>query len=99
MKTFLQILEKEAFFAKFRTMILNITKIHKNPMKKLTSGVLCFKIERKYESCREKSKIKRFLNQVKLVKNINLNSFKLMKIFRVTMLSLKYFEKVGLKTT
>ena len=99
-------LEKEVFFAKFRTIILNIAEIHKILVKKLTSDVLIFKIvlkdwkiitvsniERKYEPCREINKIKRFLKQVKLVNNITLNSIKLMKIFRVTMLSLKYVEK------
>ena len=45
------------------------------------------------------NKIKCFLKQVKLVKNITFNSIKLIKIFRVTMLSLKYVEKVeGLGT-
>ena len=105
-KTFLQMLEKEVFFAKFRTIILNIAEIHKILVKKLTSDVLIFKIvlkdwkiitvsniERKYEPCREINKIKRFLKQVKLLNNITLNSIKLMKIFRVTMLSLKYVEK------
>ena len=33
-KTFVRMLEKEFFFAKFRTMILNIVKIHKNLVKK-----------------------------------------------------------------
>ena len=41
----------------------------------------------------EKNKIRCFLKQVKLVNNITLNSIKLIKIFRVTMLSLKYVEK------
>ena len=64
-------------------MILNIAKIHKSLVKKLISDVLIFKIvlkdlkiitasskERKYEPFRETKKIKRFLKQVKLVKNI-----------------------------
>ena len=65
-KIFLQILEKEVFFAKFRTIILNIAEIHKILVKKLTSDVLTFKIapknwkiitvssiEHKYGPCRE----------------------------------------------
>ena len=80
--------------------------MHKSLMKKLTSDVLTFKIvlkdwkiaiasnkERKYELFREINRIKLFLKQVKLVKNITFNSIKLMKIFNVTMLSLKYAEK------
>ena len=51
------------------------------------------KIDHKYESFRVISKIKRFLKQVKLIKNITLGSIKLMKIFKVTMLCLKYVEK------
>ena len=43
-KIFVQIKEKEVLFVKFRTMILNIAKIHKNRVKKLTSDVLTFKI-------------------------------------------------------
>ena len=43
-KIFVQMLEKEVLFAKFRTMILNIAKIHKSLVKKLTSVVLIFKI-------------------------------------------------------
>ena len=43
-KTFLQMLEKENFFAKIRTTILNIAKIHKSLVKKVTSDVLIFKI-------------------------------------------------------
>ena len=43
-KTLLQMLEKEVFFAKFRTIILNIAEIHKSLVKKLTSDVLIFKI-------------------------------------------------------
>ena len=43
-KTFVQMLEKEVLFAKFRMMILNIAKIHKNLVKKLTLDVLIFKI-------------------------------------------------------
>ena len=43
-KTFLQIVEKEGFFAKFRITILNIAKIHKSLVKKVTSDVLIFKI-------------------------------------------------------
>ena len=50
-------------------------------------------VERKYEPCSEINKIKCFLKQTNLVNNITLNSIKLMKIFRVTMLSLKYVEK------
>ena len=50
-------------------------------------------IEQKYEPFREINKIKRFLKQVKLVKNITLNSIKLIKIFKETMLRLKYVEK------
>ena len=41
---FLQMLEKEAFFAKFRTIILNIAEIQKSVVEKLTSDVLIFKI-------------------------------------------------------
>ena len=40
-------------------------------------------IERKYEPCREIKKIKSFLKQVKLFKNITFNSIKLMKIFKL----------------
>ena len=47
-------------------------------------------MECRYEPCRE---IKLFLKQVKLIKNITFNRIRLMKIFRVTMLSLKYVEK------
>ena len=92
-------LEKEVFFAKFRTIILNIAEIHKSLVKKLTSDALIFKIvlkdwkiitvsniERKYELCREINKIKRFLKLVKLVKNITFNSIKLTKIFTVTII-------------
>ena len=50
-------------------------------------------MEHKYEPFREISKIERFLKQVKLVKNIAFNSTKLMKIFKVIMLSLIYVEK------
>ena len=50
-------------------------------------------IERKYEPFREINKIKRFLKQVKIVKDITLKSIKLIIIYRVTMLSLKNFEK------
>ena len=87
-------------------MILTIAKIHKSLVKKLTSDVLIFKIvqkdrkiiiasniERKYETFREINNIKRFLKQVKLVKKITFNGIKLMKILKVTMLSLKYIEK------
>ena len=35
-KTSLQMLQKEVFFAKFRTMTLSIAKIHKSLVKKLT---------------------------------------------------------------
>ena len=49
--------------------------------------------EQKYEPFREINKIKRFLKQVKLVKNITLNSIKLIKIFKEIMLRLKYVEK------
>ena len=56
-------------------------------------------IEHTYEPCTKMNQIKHFLKQVKLVKNITFNSIKLIKIFRVTMLSLKYVEKVeGLGT-
>ena len=41
---FVQMLEKEVIFAKFRTMILNIAKTRKSLVKKLTSDVLIFKI-------------------------------------------------------
>ena len=41
--------------------------------------------ESNYEPFREISKIKRFLKQVKLVKNITFNGIKLMKIFKVAM--------------
>ena len=105
-------LEKEVLFTKFTTMILNIAKIHKSLVKKLTSDVLIFKIvpkdwkiitgsniERKYEPFREINKIKRFLKLVKLVKNITFNCIKLMKIFEVTMLSLKYVNKKNNKQT
>ena len=43
-KAFPQMLKKEVFFPKFRTMILNIAKIHKSLKKQLTSDVLIFKI-------------------------------------------------------
>ena len=43
-KIFVLILEKEVLFAKFRTMTLNIAKLHTSLMKKLTLGVLIFKI-------------------------------------------------------
>ena len=99
-------LGKQVFFAKFRTIILNIAEIRKNLLKELTADLLIFKIvlkdwktitvsniESKYEPCKEIHKIKRYLKQVKLVKNITFNSIKLMKIFRVTMLSLKYAEE------
>ena len=43
-KIFVQMLEKEVLFAKFRMMILNIAKIHKSLVKKLTSDVLISKI-------------------------------------------------------
>ena len=39
------------------------------------------------------NKMKRSLKQVKLVDNITLNNMKLIKMFRITMLSLKYFYK------
>ena len=99
-------LEKEIFLAKFRIMILTIAKIHKSLVKKLTSDVLIFKIvlkywkiitvcsiEHKYEPFREINKIKRFLKQVKIVKDITLKSIKLIIIYRVIMLSLKNVEK------
>ena len=87
-------------------------KYTKALQKKLTFDVLIFKIvlkdwkiitlsniEHTYEPCTKMNKIKCFLKQVKLVKNITFNSIKLIKIFRVTMLSLKYVEKVeGLGT-
>ena len=70
-------LEKEVLFAKFRMMILDIAKIHKSLVKKLTSDLLIFKIvlkdlkiitvsniERKYEPFREINSIKCFLKQV-----------------------------------
>ena len=101
-KTFVEMLEKEVLFAKFRTMILNIAKIHKSLVKKLILNVLIFKIllkdwkiitvsnkERKYEPFWEINKIKCFLKQVKLA----INSINLMKIFKVTTLSLKYVDK------
>ena len=47
----------------------------------------------KYDPFIEINKIKRFLKQVKLVKNITLHSIKLMKIFKLTMLNLKYVEQ------
>ena len=47
-------------------------------------------IEHKSEPCRE---TKSFLKQVKLVKNITFNTIKLMKIFKVSMLHLRYMEK------
>ena len=43
-ETFVQMLEKEVFFAKFRTMLLIIAKTLKSLKKKLTSDVLIFKI-------------------------------------------------------
>ena len=46
-KIFVQMLKKEVLFAKFRMMILNIAKIHKSHVKKLTSDVLIFKIVQK----------------------------------------------------
>ena len=46
-KTFLQIVEKD-FFVKFRITILNIAKIHKRLVKKVTSDVLIFKIVLKH---------------------------------------------------
>ena len=55
-------------------------------------------MEQKYESFREINKIERFLKQVKLVKNIAFNSTKLMKIFKVIMLSLLYVEKTNRRT-
>ena len=54
-------------------------------------------MEHKYEPFREINKIEHFLKQVKLVKNIAFNSTKLMKIFKVTMLSLIYVEKTNKK--
>ena len=99
-------LEKEVFFAKFRTMILNFGKIDKSLVKKIISDVLIFKIvltewkiitafniDGKCKPFREINKIKRFLKQVKLLTNITCNSIKLMKIFKSTMLNLKYIEK------
>ena len=53
-------------------------------------------IDRKYELFREINKINRFLKQVKLVKHITLNSIKLMKIFKVTMLGRTLLKQVGL---
>ena len=101
-KTFLQMLEKEVFLAKFRTIILNIAEMHKNLVKKLTLDVSIFKIvlkdweiitvsniKHKYEPCKEINKIKYFLKQVKLVKSITLNSIKIIKIFRVIIAKLK----------
>ena len=103
---FVQMLEKEVVFAKFMIIILNVAKLHQSLVKKLTSDVLIFKIvlkewkiitvcniDCKYESFTETNKIKHFFKQLKLVKNISLNSIKLTKIFKVTMLSLKYIEK------
>ena len=43
-KVLVQMLEKEVLFAKFRMIVLNIAKIHKSLVKKLTSDVLIFKI-------------------------------------------------------
>ena len=52
-------------------------------------------IECKYEQFREMTNIKLcFLNELKLVKNIVFNSIKVMKIFKVTMPSLKSVEKL-----
>ena len=55
--------------------------------------IIASNIERNYETFREINNIKRFLKQVKLVKKITFNGIKLMKILKVTMLSLKYVEK------
>ena len=46
---FLQMLEKEVFFAKFRRIILNIAEIHKSLVKKLTSDMLISKLSGKIE--------------------------------------------------
>ena len=43
-KAFLQMFEKEVLFAKFRTILLNITEIYKKLVKKITLDVLIFKI-------------------------------------------------------
>ena len=43
-KTFVQMLEKEVLFAKFRTIKLTIAKIRKSLVKKLTPDLLIFKI-------------------------------------------------------
>ena len=43
-KRLVQMLEKEFLFTKFSSMILNITKIHRSLVKKLTSDVLILKI-------------------------------------------------------
>ena len=105
-EAFVKMLAKEVLVAKFRMMILNIGKIHKSLVKLLSLDVLIFKIvlkdwklitvskiEPKYEPFGEVNKIKRFLKQVKLVKNITFNGITLMKIFKVTMLTLKCVEK------
>ena len=97
-KIFVQMLEKEVFSEKFRTMTLNTVKVHKSfgcadfqnyPERFITVS----NMDGTYEPFRKINKIKRFLKQVKLVKNITLNSIKLMRIFKVTMLSLNYVEK------
>ena len=49
-KTFLQMLEKEVFFAKFKTIILNIAEIHKKPCEKTNIGCANF------QNCRERLK-------------------------------------------
>lgn len=55
-------------------------------------------IKCKYEQFREMTNIKLcFLNQLKLVKNIIFNSIKVMKIFKLTMPSLKSVEKLRRK--
>ena len=94
-------LEKEVLFAKFKTVILNIAKIRKSLVKKLTFKIILkdwkiitvSNIERKYEPFREIKKIKRVPKQVKLYNRITLNSIKLMKIFKTTTLSLTYTGK------
>ena len=88
-------LEKEVFFAKFRR-IIEYRRNTQKPCEKTNIGYANFKIvrkdwkiitvsniERKYEPCREIKKIKSFLKQVKLFKNITFNSIKLMKIFKL----------------
>ena len=100
-KTSAQMLEKEVLFAKFKTVILNIAKIRKSLVKKLTFKIIpkdwkiitVSNIECKYEPFREINKFKRVFKQVKLYNSITLNSIKSMKIFKITTLSLTYTGK------